>query len=408
MPTAKWRRAAYGTSCAAPLWAGVAALLNQQALANGRPAVGFINPAIYALGQGANYAAVFNDIIGGNNFNGASPGLFSAVSGYDLCTGWGTPAAGLMDALAGPAAPKIVSGNLAIIQESCSNGVVDPGETVTLNLGLVNVGTADTTNVVATLQSSSDVILPSSPQTYGALQPGQPVAQPFTFTAGGSCGGNLTVTLQLQDGATDLGVATFNLQLGQYINHQTSENFDEVTAPALPTNWVTSVVSGAESDWTTTNGSSASAPNSAFSPDASTTGFNVLTSPVIPIVTASAKLTLRQNYNFAMHIQGHPRPATNCYDGGVLEIAIGNGSFTDILSAGGSFASGGYELHAIVDEWQCAGRQKSSGAVKFWRLGSGSRSTCCSGGSGCQNIPIAVGQRDRNKSMLLLAPGVLR
>ncbi len=39
-----------GTSCAAPLWAAFVALANQQALAKGRPTLGFINPAIYALG----------------------------------------------------------------------------------------------------------------------------------------------------------------------------------------------------------------------------------------------------------------------------------------------------------------------------------------------------------------------
>ena len=37
-----------GTSCAAPLWAGFIALVNEQALAGGQPTVGFINPAIYA------------------------------------------------------------------------------------------------------------------------------------------------------------------------------------------------------------------------------------------------------------------------------------------------------------------------------------------------------------------------
>src|ERR1019366_5583176 len=31
------------------------------------------------------------------------------------------------------------------------------------------------------------------------------------------------------------------------------------------------------------------------------------------------------------------------YDGGVLEIKIGTGSFTDIVTAGGSFLSGGYK-----------------------------------------------------------------
>src|SRR5262249_5718293 len=44
-----------GTSCAAPLWAGFCALVNQQAIAaRGRP-VGFLNPALYAIARGSNY-----------------------------------------------------------------------------------------------------------------------------------------------------------------------------------------------------------------------------------------------------------------------------------------------------------------------------------------------------------------
>jgi hypothetical protein len=80
-----------GTSCAAPLWAGFTALVNQQAAANGSQPVGFINPAIYSIGQGASYTSCFNDITTGNNINGQSDGLYPAVTGYDLCTGWGTP-----------------------------------------------------------------------------------------------------------------------------------------------------------------------------------------------------------------------------------------------------------------------------------------------------------------------------
>ena len=34
-----------------PLWAGFCALVNQQALASGKVQVGFINPAVYAIGQ---------------------------------------------------------------------------------------------------------------------------------------------------------------------------------------------------------------------------------------------------------------------------------------------------------------------------------------------------------------------
>jgi hypothetical protein len=56
-----------------------------------KPPVGFLNPAIYAIGKGANYAADFHDITTGNNTNANVGNKYFAVPGYDLCTGWGTP-----------------------------------------------------------------------------------------------------------------------------------------------------------------------------------------------------------------------------------------------------------------------------------------------------------------------------
>jgi subtilase family serine protease len=75
-----------GTSAAAPLWAGFVALANQQAAANAKPRIGFLNPLVYAIGKGNSYTADLNDIIRGSNDG------FSATSGYDLTTGWGSPA----------------------------------------------------------------------------------------------------------------------------------------------------------------------------------------------------------------------------------------------------------------------------------------------------------------------------
>jgi subtilase family serine protease len=101
-----------GTSCAAPLWAGYAALINQMAANNGRPSVGFINPAIYALGHTASYLSCFNDITTGNNTNAGSDNLYIACPGYDLCTGWGTPKGlNLITALAIPDALGVLPGN---------------------------------------------------------------------------------------------------------------------------------------------------------------------------------------------------------------------------------------------------------------------------------------------------------
>ena len=83
-----------GTSFASPIWAGFIALANQQAVANGQAVVGFINPAIYALGQTGNYSKGFHDITKGKS------GKFSCTVSYDLVTGLGSPKGqGLIDLL---------------------------------------------------------------------------------------------------------------------------------------------------------------------------------------------------------------------------------------------------------------------------------------------------------------------
>ena len=85
-----------GTSAAAPLWAGFLALANQQAKANGKPAVGFLNPLLYKLGAAARLQTDLHDISSGNNRG------FNAIAGYDLATGWGSPAGqALIDDLSG-------------------------------------------------------------------------------------------------------------------------------------------------------------------------------------------------------------------------------------------------------------------------------------------------------------------
>ena len=131
-----------GTSCSAPLWAGFTALVNQQAIANGRPVLGFINPTLYAIAQTTNYNSTLHDIITGNNTSSGSPNLFYAVPGYDLCTGWGTPAGqGLIDALA-PLDPLQISPGTGF----ASTGLVNGPFTVTeQNFSLTNIA-AETLN----------------------------------------------------------------------------------------------------------------------------------------------------------------------------------------------------------------------------------------------------------------------
>jgi subtilase family serine protease len=83
-----------GTSFAAPMWAGFIALANQQAAAKGKSRVGFLDTTIYPQNVTSTYAKDFHDITSGKS------GSYSAVTKYDLVTGWGSPKAALITTLA--------------------------------------------------------------------------------------------------------------------------------------------------------------------------------------------------------------------------------------------------------------------------------------------------------------------
>jgi kumamolisin len=84
-----------GTSFAAPMWAGYLALVNQQLASNSQGPAGFINPTVYQQNVGSSYGTNFHDITSGTS------GSYSAVTGYDLVTGWGSPTPALVNALSG-------------------------------------------------------------------------------------------------------------------------------------------------------------------------------------------------------------------------------------------------------------------------------------------------------------------
>jgi subtilase family serine protease len=117
-----------GTSFAAPRWAGFMALVNQQAVEAGNApqgGLGFINPAIYSVGNGTSYNNDFHDVTSGNNDTDNQPVWFSAVTGYDLVTGWGSPTGqDLIDALAGPQVPGfwlLSSSSTVFVNQGASN-----------------------------------------------------------------------------------------------------------------------------------------------------------------------------------------------------------------------------------------------------------------------------------------------
>ncbi|MBL0388457.1 hypothetical protein JJB07_17790 [Tumebacillus sp. ITR2] len=74
-----------GTSCAAPLWAGIAALNNNYAASNGKSKLGQANPTLYKMFNTTQTYNAYHDVTTGTNL------YYPATSGYDLATGIGTP-----------------------------------------------------------------------------------------------------------------------------------------------------------------------------------------------------------------------------------------------------------------------------------------------------------------------------
>jgi subtilase family serine protease len=83
-------RPARGTSAAAPLWAGVIALADQEAGQH----LGFINPAVYGIARGPAHHRAFHDVVTGDNSVLSPTGVivgYNAGPGWDPVTGWGSP-----------------------------------------------------------------------------------------------------------------------------------------------------------------------------------------------------------------------------------------------------------------------------------------------------------------------------
>src|SRR5206468_26990 len=94
---------------------------------------------------------------------------------------------------------------------------------------------------------------------------------------------------------------------------------------------------GIEVPWVTSTTSPATAPNDAFAPDVTNVGDTQLVTPVIASPAGGGVLSFQNLFNMEA-----PATGTVGYDGMVLEISIAGGAYTDIITAGGSFLSGGY------------------------------------------------------------------
>jgi kumamolisin len=195
-----------GTSFATPMWAGYIALANQQAASSGNSTIGFINPTIYAQNITSAYATDFHDITSGTS------GSYSAVTGYDLVTGWGSPnGTGLINALA----PTSQTPAFTLAASPTSVSVV--------------VGSSGTSTITTTVSGGFDsaVVLTAAGQPTGVTVS----FSPTSIAAPGS--GTSTATLAVAS-TTTTGTYTITVSgTGGGITHTAAITLT-VTAAATP------------------------------------------------------------------------------------------------------------------------------------------------------------------------------
>jgi kumamolisin len=170
-----------GTSFAAPMWAGYLALVNQQSVANGNKTLGFINTSLYTIGEGSSYDSDFHDVTSGSNG-------FSATTGYDLATGWGSPnGSGLINALAGSVSTQ-------------------PGFTLSASPGAVSIlqGNAGSSTITSSVTGgfSSAIALTASGEPSGVTVG----FSPASITGAGSSTMSITVAATVAAGTYPITV----------------------------------------------------------------------------------------------------------------------------------------------------------------------------------------------------------
>jgi subtilase family serine protease len=202
-----------GTSFATPMWAGYIALVNQQLASNGDPTIGFINPTIYAQNITSSYATDFHDITSGTS------GSFSAVTGYDLVTGWGSPnGVGLINALAGGAstspafAISASPASVSVLQGSSGASTITTTVSGGFSSAIALTATGQPTGVTATLSPTSIAAPGSGSSTLTLAVATTTVAGTYTITVTGTGGGiTHTATVALTVTAPTAGAFTISV-----------------------------------------------------------------------------------------------------------------------------------------------------------------------------------------------------
>jgi kumamolisin len=201
-----------GTSFAAPMWAAYIALVNQQLAANGDAPIGFINPTIYAQNVTSQYAADFHDVTSGTS------GSYSATTGFDLVTGWGSPnGQNLINALAPTATSPTFAlsaspASFTILQGSSATSTITSTAIDGFNSAVAFTASGQPAGVTVTFSPTSIAAPGSGTSTMTLLVAATTAAGSYTITVTGT-GGGITQTATVLLTVTAPGSGSFTVSV---------------------------------------------------------------------------------------------------------------------------------------------------------------------------------------------------
>ena len=220
-----------------------------------------------------------------------------------------------------------------------ANGMVEPGETIELQVALTNSGSLTAQNVRAAISA------PDHPDNftgfditrdYGNLASGTTDSQPFTFALSGFCGDILALELSITTNDDFSRSFPIAIELGE-LSLRLVEEFDASPEESLPPEW-SSNYSGSGSGWSFSTTQSGPGNSASFAETFSSLGTSSLVSPSLTLGPQGGNLRFRH----FVATEASFRNSDVGFDGGVLEVSLDGGAWEDIESAGGTFIEGAY------------------------------------------------------------------
>jgi kumamolisin len=323
-----------GTSFATPMWAAYIALANEQLANNGQATLGFINPAIYAQNVTSAYSTDFHDIASGTS------GSYSAVVGYDLVTGWGSPnGTGLINALAPtsttPAFNISVSPTaISVVQGNSGTSTVTTAVSGGFSSAIALSASGQPTGVTVSFNPTSIAAPGSGSSTVTLAVASTTAAGTYTITVTGT-GGGLTESATVSLTVTAAGTPAFTLS--------TSPTSVSVAQGGSGTSTVTTAVSGGFS--------SAIALSASGQPTGVTVAFNPTSIAAPGSGTSTATFTVASTAaagTYAITVTGTGGGITHTATVSLTVTATTSGSFTVSVSPSAGYLDQGQSGYAVV------------------------------------------------------------